>query len=278
MNEPVPDPRIVEAMEACRPGSKDVLDPGLAFLAEQLRAHPEWERQYRRLQRVDQALADAFRDVAVPQGLADRILARLARERAPDAPPEGSLPKADRGSESAAVAARWGQRVSRRWLLGGIASVAAAASLLVAVSMYLRQPPPIPGEQLGPLAIEFFLADDGHGGGVLVNEIAPPAAYRFSAALSWFPETTSWRWVEGLLDAKAVAYDLVCPTGERATLYVLRRASAGLPTTPSPTPAFSTHGCSTTAWQADGLLYLLVVEGGTPSYRKCLASAPGSLT
>jgi len=278
MNEPFPDPRILEAMEACRPGSKDVLDPGLSFLAEQLQTDPELERQYRWLQRLDQSVADAFRDVAVPPGLAERILARLAAERSMNAPIVEEPPEADRRSESVAVAARWGRRISRRWLVGGVASVAAAAVVLVAVCVHLIRPPPLGSAELGPLAIEFFIADEGHGGGVLFNEAAPPSAYAFSPALAWFPETTSWRWVEGFLDGKAVAYDTSWPTGERATLYVLRRRATGLAAVPSPMPAFSTHGCSTTAWQADGLLYVLVVEGGPRAYRRCLASPPGSLT
>jgi len=56
---------------------------------------------------VDACLTKAFRDVAVPEGLAERLLAGLAVERP--------------------------RRRSRRWLLAGGGLLAAAASIVLAV-------------------------------------------------------------------------------------------------------------------------------------------------
>ena len=76
-DQPIQDPRIREAMEACRPGSDDLEDPALVFLAEQLAADPKLGHVFERLQRLDGTVAEAFGDVPVPDGLADRITARL---------------------------------------------------------------------------------------------------------------------------------------------------------------------------------------------------------
>ena len=82
-DEPIQDVHILEAIEACRPGSNDLSDPGLAFLATELAARAELDDAYERLQRLDAMLAVAFKDVPVPEGLGQRILARLAAARPP---------------------------------------------------------------------------------------------------------------------------------------------------------------------------------------------------
>ena len=81
-NRPIPDERILEAIEACRPGSDDVADPALAYLAAAMAADPELENLYARLQQVDGMLTADFRRVPVPEGLDHRLLERLAAARA----------------------------------------------------------------------------------------------------------------------------------------------------------------------------------------------------
>ena len=69
---------ILEAMESCRPGSDDLFDPALAPLVEVLTLDANLADRFRQQQHVDAAVASAFRDVAVPDGLAERLLGRLA--------------------------------------------------------------------------------------------------------------------------------------------------------------------------------------------------------
>ena len=66
-----------EAMEACRPGSQDLADPGLAFLAEALAQDPALAARYQWMQEVDQQVGAAFGEVAIPAGLVNRILEKL---------------------------------------------------------------------------------------------------------------------------------------------------------------------------------------------------------
>lgn len=66
-----------EAIEACRPGGRDLADPGLAFLSHALAEDAELAFRYQWSQAVDQQVAAAFGEVAVPDGLGDRILEKL---------------------------------------------------------------------------------------------------------------------------------------------------------------------------------------------------------
>ena len=75
---PKHDERLLEALEACRPGSADLSDPALAHLAAEIAVDPALERLYERLQQIDARVAAAFQEVPVPAGLAERISERLA--------------------------------------------------------------------------------------------------------------------------------------------------------------------------------------------------------
>ena len=77
-SSPIRDPRILEALEACRPGSEDIRDPVMEPLARQLGVFPELAALYERLQQTDRAIAEVFREVPVPAGLAARVLTQMA--------------------------------------------------------------------------------------------------------------------------------------------------------------------------------------------------------
>ena len=99
---------ILEAMESCRPGSDDLFDPALAPLVEVLTLDPDLADRFQRQQQADAAVASAFRDVAVPDGLAERLLGRLARRgksaHGGDGPCWPMAEIAREGSQSAATA------------------------------------------------------------------------------------------------------------------------------------------------------------------------------
>jgi hypothetical protein len=270
---PTDDARLAEAMEACRPGSDDLSDPGLAILAERLAAGGELKEVFDRLQQVDGSLAEAFRDVPVPGGLADRITARLA---AADEAPDTSGEKRDAGGAAPSfpigAAAERPRRLSRRWLLGAAGGVAAAAASIVVAIIVLRPTPATrTASEVWDGAIVFFVGETDMVGKPLA-ETAPPEAYPPAEGFddSRFPGIR-WRPVRDFLGLEGVAYDLGPLHGApRATLYVVRCGVPGLGTEPPLTPSRTTRNCSVGAWQADGLLNVLVVDGPPRTYQNFL--------
>lgn len=270
---PTDDARLVEAMEACRPGSDDLSDPGLASLAERLAAGGELKDMFDRLQQVDGSLGEAFRDVPVPDGLADRIAARLS---ATGEAPAASSDERDIGgaapSSPIAEADKRPRRLSRGWLLGAAGSVAVmAASVVVAIVVLRPTSSTLTASEVWDGAIVFFV-DDKDKDGKLVAETAPPEDYPAAPDLepSLLP-AMRWRRVGDFLGLEGVAYDLRRPGGApRATLYVLKCQVPGLGAEPPLKPSRTTRNCSVGAWQTDGLLYVLVVEGGRRVYEDFL--------
>lgn len=262
--EPQRDPRVREAMEACRPGHDDVSDLGLAFLASHLASDAALSREFRRLKRLDQSLADAFQDVPVPEGLADRILARLASES------KGCVEQAEEvAAETQVRPATKDQNFSRRWLLAGAGSIVAAVAVLWLIGTQASRWDLLKVTNADQTAIEFFRADMAEEGR-LVDETSPPEDYPYAADVQRF-QGTRWRLVRGFLGHSAVAYDMTASTGERATLYVVRGTATDVADHPG--QPLVTQGCAAAVWQADGCLYVLVVEGGEQGYRRFLTAS-----
>ena len=281
-NDPTIDPRILEAMEACRPGSDDVSDPAMEPLRRQLSDSPELARTYQRLQRLDQALADAFRDVPVPEGLQDRILARLERAGAQQPPPAASLSRDVEGVSVPGTRSRRDWR--RRWLIGAC-GVAAAAALVLGVFLHFQRSDEFSKSDMLNLAIEHFTNDTREGGHPIAGPVQPPREFPFSRALeavfapgeALFSEMR-WRAVHGFLNREAVAYDLVGRRGVSATVYVATCSVDGLTTEVPLRPMLSTGQSSASAWQEGDRLYVLVVDGGIQDYERFFAAAGGPLT
>lgn len=270
-DKPIQDPRILEAIEACRPASEDLEDPALAFLAAQLEADPEVREVFERCQRVDATLAEVFRDVPVPEGLADRITARLAAVRnGRGAFGEGQSAATTTVPEPIAKVAPSRRRVSRRWLLAGAGGMAVAASLVVALIIGSRELPVLERAEVLDGAIDFF-DDDWNREGQLAAQTQPPLAYpagpEFDVAK--FPQIR-WRRIGDFLGCEGVAYDMARPGGARATLYVVKCTVPNLPSGPPLTPSRTTGNRSVGAWQTGDLLYVLVVEGGHRTYQSFL--------
>ncbi len=271
---PAQDPRIVEAMEACRPGSNDLSDPALAFLATELAARAELDGLFERLQRTDGVLADVFQDVPVPEGLEDRILAHLAAGRAASSdsgPKKGPGLICRNGPEGASHKlnlvpfSAHRRRISRRlWLAVG-AATAVAASVLIAVLLHSQAPAQYTGQEVLELAIDLFNTPSSEPW----QTAAPPRAYPLSPDVVVVPQPR-WRRVHGFLGCRAVAFDMSTPGGTQATLYVVKCSVAGLPTEPPLRPSLRTGGRSTSAWQSGSLVYVLVVRGEARGYKRLL--------
>ncbi len=265
-NQPIRDERILEALEACRPGSDDAADPALAYLAAALAADPELEDLYERLQQVDAALADGFRDVPVPEGVQQRILDRLAAAKA-----EEEQEAVDAQSCEPAVQVSPRQKRSRRrtWLAGSLVATV-AAGLLIALGMGLFSPDDPDKSYVLDEAIRFFKTETPSPGQSLATK-PPPKQYPLSRAVAR-QRVTQWRPVRDFLGCQGAAYDMSFGGGA-ATLYVVRRTVAGnLPNRPPPNPMCPTGGYAASVWKEGPLSYVLVVKGNARAYRNFLRS------
>jgi hypothetical protein len=279
-SQPIRDERILEALEVCRPGGDDLGDPALADLADQLGVNPELRALYDRLQRVDARLSAAFREVPVPEGLAQRIFDRLAAAPEQQAAPSDMEEAAECGTTASVAepAARPDQpsvdaRVRRRRLLAFAGILSTGAVLLVAalISLYPRKTYDVP--TVLEDAVKLF---DGHGDGDerghLLSDRRPPDDHPFSRDVRSVPGMR-WRELSGFLGRSGVAYDLPGPAGTiKATLYVVERTLPDLEEkAPPPRPQRNTADRCAVAWQVGKLLYVLVVRGGSRDYLECLA-------
>jgi hypothetical protein len=195
---------------------------------------------------VDAHLTKTFRDVAVPEGLAERLLAGLAAER--------PRPR------------------SRRWLFAAGGLAAAAATVLLAVWLGGPATEPVSEDSVRNEAIQLFNSGVKQPGYPLAN--GAPSQYPFSPQVVSI-QRTNWRHISGFLGSySGVVYDLPGPPGARAALYVVAcNGVAGLGQSPdSPKNAFTTasSNCCASAWQEGGLLYVLVVEGDQSNYGRYL--------
>ena len=273
MNEKaIREDRILEAIEACRPGIDNLADRDFAHLATAIAADPGLEDLYERLQAVDARVAAAMHDVTVPEGLARRLTDHLAAAGARSL----ELAEAVESPASQRDALAQPRSVSRRWLVMAGGTLTAAAVLLVAALFgIMGTSETCDAVGVRQLAIEFFNAESPEPG-YLLAEKPPPRDYPPSEAVLRIP-SMRWRPVRGLLGQSGVAYDLP-DGGAPATLYVVRRRVAGLPNLPPLRPGLTTAGCSVSTWQSDGLLYVLVVRGGPKSYQRYLDLPRGPVT
>lgn len=259
------NPSWEEALEACRPGSDDLAsEPELQALAAAVAAQADLEERFERLQRLDTQLAAAFQEVPVPADLADRLLADCSA--AAQAAPRPTLGK---------QAFRHGPR--RLW--AALGTLATAAAVLWAVWLGASGRPALSKEALVQEAHRQFAAAVGDRSSQTLLESPAPEAYPLSSELRR-GLSTRWRWIGDFLGYSGVAYDLVGPDQTKATLYVLRGDALALPTLPSSEPEQSaaTGQCSVTAWQTEGLVYVLIVDGGPHRYQQFLDLPRGPVT
>lgn len=247
--EPFQDPRILEAIEAFRSGRDDPLDPALAPLAHALRANPHLAETQHRLDRLDAVLRDVIRDVPVPEGLHERIVARLSFTVVKEEP----------------AAQRRSSR--RRWMVSAASVV--AASVLVGAFFGLRPARGLGEAEILDAAVAMFDATPPDAGQWLAGNVPESLkAFPLGNEVARRPNTR-WREIEGLLGLRGVAYGMSGWDGVRATLYVVQcdDDAPELGPVPPTEPPRTTGGRAAAAWRSDGLLYVLVVEGDADAYR-----------
>ncbi|MCH8047256.1 MAG: hypothetical protein IID44_26440 [Planctomycetes bacterium] len=263
--------KLIEQIDACRPGSDDVHAPQLAELRplqQRLEHDAEARELYDRIQSFDTHIAAAVREVRLedfPQtaGLEQRLLAAVAR-----ADPAGDAPISEPASDGPPV-----RRSSRRGALAWMSGLAATAAC-VGIAYYLLPPPetkfrPTPS-WVHETALDFYLAETDVPPG---KTTSPPESHPMSGDVVRFAGTR-WREVGDFLrEDRAVAYEISAPGGNPvATLYVVKLSVPTLPTRPPVKAKLQTGGVCLSAWQSGDFVYVLVVPGGEEAYRQFLTT------
>ncbi|MBN2129884.1 MAG: hypothetical protein JW741_10325 [Sedimentisphaerales bacterium] len=250
------DRRTIEALEAYRSDRDDLSEPELADLGPCLAASPSLAETHRRVERLDAVLSTVIQDVPTPQGLRERILDRLAE------------------ASTSAVSIRPAhgpQRSSRRWVLTSVVSTAAAAAL-VAVIGYWYFPTGYTADEALDRAVAWCQDSSGKPGELLPADLTALLREHPPSTDVILPANTRWQPVDNFLGRPGVAYTMTGWGGARATLLVVpcSRPIPDLGPTAPVSPYRTTGGLAVSAWQTDGLLYILVVEGNSRTYRTFL--------
>jgi len=281
MNEPIPQRRILELLEVCRPDRAEQADPTYAELVAAIKEDPELERLWRYIGQIDARLAVALHDVPPPEGLRERILERLAAIQT--SPPSWASGGSGIGSELGVRERPVDRRRRKLLAVAGSVLLAIAASLFVAVWLASPHGQTVSGGQVLYLAVARFNYEHDFAERFDWQPIADaPDEYPLSAFVVHEGQIR-WRHLDRAtsdapqLDWPGVAYDFVGPERVRATLYVLRAAVDSLPDTPPAYPALSTGMCGAAIWQEGGLVYVLVVRGDAEDYRQFVHVRPGPI-
>ena len=251
---------ILEALEACRADSDDLQLPEMSHLAETLGDDDELRQRLADVQRSDAGLKNAFRDVPTPDGLQERLLAALAEAEAESE--EATL------TDEKPTPAHRSTSPSRRWFLVG--STAAALALAVGIGaliMNWRGPLDANTWATSAMQLQSSLSQSAW-------EMDKPEPAQRPAFDRWQRGVTGqgWQPIDNPWDDEAVAYRLFNRGGTTATLFVFqpRSVDANLPLAPPTEPVQRTSLSTAGVWTNNGLVYVLVVNGGVQQYQSFL--------
>lgn len=259
--------RIIESIEACRPGSDDVASPDMVDVARQIQQDPQVRLLYERVQKWDAAVSVTMEEVGAPEGLADRILDRLRSQAAVSTSEIRSTGSQQPVAEAVRLApphdldSRW----SRRKWLAGITTIAASILVVAFLSVWLPGDGEVPLEEIA----EGWFQELGAN---WQDAQQAPGEFPLPGAITASP--TSWQWLAKHSSARGVVYQLQDRAGTTALLYVVRLTRAGLPATPPASPQSNTAGKAVGYWKSGDTVYVLVVPGDERNYRAFVSSSP----
>jgi len=269
------DPRhIFESLDACRTGSDDLENPELKPVADRVDADPAWRQLQKQLAATDEKLAAAVHDVPLPDGLADRLLARLTS--APADPQPQTTGSQDPTAPAEANPPRRLERPRRPIPRPVWAAAAVAAAVLLAAaaaSFFWRSAPQLTWETVDSLAYQWYeqLSDRWRAPG----QEGDGPAYELPPEVRVFARR--WQPLPNPVDAQAVAFRLASQGNETAVLLVIGTHVEGVPSTPTNKPIFSQGRC-VVSWQDADHLYVLIIENGTErDYFRCLDTSTGPI-
>jgi hypothetical protein len=267
--------RIREGLDACRPGSSDltsgdVTGSELELAAQALASNTEVRRDFERIGQWDAAIGKVMERVAIPAGLADRILVRL-REGAERVSDVGLLQAgisaaiANSASEIEPVeakyqverAAGYDELASQRWHVRnwsrGTLTIVSVAVLLVMTGIWVQLTAEIPFDVLAQRWRE--------GLGNKWQPVAQaPRDFPLPESMRGF--SSQWQWIDRLTPTPVVAYELTHGKAGKAMLYVARLSRPELQTSPPLSPQPGSVGQAIGYWRSGDIVYVLVAPDG----------------
>jgi hypothetical protein len=258
------DQEIKRAIEACRPGSDDVSLPEMSQLAEAVGSDADLRELLERSQRCDAAIGAAFRDVPVPDGLSERLLAAVGQtepqvSKSP-APAITSEPANGDSAEPDVGAVRPRSRYRRLHITAGLATALALSVLVtVVVIHHSGNNEPVANDQLRQDVSAWESQVVRRGWKKDFTE--PKLDERpLASAINAVPQR--WCQIKTQYDQSTIVYDLA--PGERmAFLFCMhvKTRDSKLPKAPPVKPYATTGRMCIGAWRCGDLVYVLAVEG-----------------
>ena len=278
--------RLLEMIDACRPGSDDHLHGELAELGEEIVRDEAARELFDEIQSLDARLVELFQahDAAseVPPGLRQRLEAALAADAAATQDDASEMPSLAAAVDSAVnqtpvettatqpaakPAAAPSQKRTWAVMLGSLA----AAAAIVLLAVVLREQPTelLTVQQVAERAVswENDLADDAwHSDPTELTQKlqAMPAANLRVEPFRWQDWQDPWQ-------GQGVVYDLSPSSAPGSVLLYATKAvdnvTGNLPMGPPGEAQASTGDLSVAVWQRNDTLYTLVIHGPQDRYR-----------
>jgi hypothetical protein len=238
-----------ELLESCRPGRNDLAEPEMADAVRALAEDPQLRAAFDRLQRQDLLLSRAFQQVEVPDGLEQRLLARLVEMQ--PAPAEIGLPSQSGSSGSESAPPKSSPRSARRkWL---VASLAMAGSLLLLFGWFSQRPITPTIDVLASRSLQWT---------VDLQSLPAESWQEFHESefpqLRWRPRR--WQALPTKLDAEVVVFDFGSTRDRQLLLYQFKTRHT-LPLPKIPYQSLTVTGAwQSGAWQEGEHVYVAVTS------------------
>lgn len=290
-----------EQLDACRSGSDDLLLPELASLASGVARDEALAGELDRTLKADREIRSQLDEVAVPAGLADRLLASLAAARqqavasaeVSDSPAPQLLktladtiaaeleseaaPTVVAAPEAASADAKLVSR--RRWLQVSLGT-ALAASLAGGLGVWLRMRSTTAGvvsrDELASQVEKWIDKVAPPAGWKTADGTMPRTKYVIDPAVQGRPRRWQLFAPRGATTGDGVVYDLTPPGRQRVLLFVIRtNVEHDVVTIASPKSTLpASRGIKLAAWQSRGLLSVLAVDEDGQRLEDFLISRP----
>lgn len=269
---------IRELMDSCPPQGDGLGQPEMRPLVDLIAADAGVARQLDRSRRLDVGISRAVQDVPIPAGLEQRLLAALG-EHPGVSPQEPSKPLGDasgsasgldlesRPSAAAAdldLVTPGGKPALGSWRLWATLATCAAALALIPL-LVNRQPVGEVGyEELVSSALNWELSDEAW-----LSDHAIWTRYPLPKQMTVMRLDGRQEVQLSQFKLTAYCYAVALQSGSARIFVFDKPLGFTLPTAPPVQPMF-TQGRCVAAWTSDGLVYVLVLDGGENDYKRAI--------